>query len=52
MSHFSGTYTLRHTNVPPFDHFGWHIDKAEVAQVANLAPCSAEAQQLLNGSCK
>jgi hypothetical protein len=49
---FCGTYTLRHTNVPPFDQFGWHIEKAEVAQVANAAPGSAEAQQLLASGCK
>jgi hypothetical protein len=48
---FCGTYTLRHTNVPPFDQFGWHIEKAEVAQVANAAPGSAEAQQLLASGC-
>jgi hypothetical protein len=49
---FCGAYTLRHTNVPPFDQFGWHIRSAEVAQVANVEPGSTAAQQLLNGGCK
>ncbi|MFL5807059.1 MAG: hypothetical protein ACJ8CR_35680 [Roseiflexaceae bacterium] len=49
---FCGTYTLRRSNVPPFDQFGWHIESAQIAQVANVQPGSAEEQQLLNGGCK
>jgi hypothetical protein len=49
---FCGTYTLRRTNVPPFDQFGWHIQSAKIAPVANVQPGSAEEQQLLTGGCK
>lgn len=49
---FCGSYTLRRMNVPPFDQFGWHIESAKIAQVANVQPGSAEEQQLLTGGCK
>ncbi|HEX6289457.1 MAG TPA: hypothetical protein VFZ66_09720, partial [Herpetosiphonaceae bacterium] len=48
---FCGTYTLRRSNVPPFDLLGWRIWSARIVQVANVEPGSEQAQRLLNGGC-
>lgn len=48
---FCGTYTLRRSNVPPFDKLGWHIEGAKIAAHAYVAPGSPEEQQLLVNGC-
>ncbi|NNJ13725.1 hypothetical protein EKD04_025705 [Chloroflexales bacterium ZM16-3] len=48
---YCGTYTLRRTNVPPFDSFGWRIQSAGLLAVADVAPGSDLIQQLLGGQC-
>jgi hypothetical protein len=49
---FCGSYTLRRTNVPPFDQFGWRIYSAAVAPAAGMTFGSNPAKQLLDNACK
>jgi hypothetical protein len=49
---FCGTYALRRLNVPPFDQLGWRIDRASIAQVANVPAGGDAAQRLLANGCK
>ena len=46
---FCGTYTLRSTQVPPFDQLGWRIEGAKTRVTASIQPGSAEAERLLSG---
>jgi hypothetical protein len=48
---FCGTYTLRRTNIPLFDTFGWHINNASILELDNADLDSDTVQQLLNGRC-
>lgn len=48
---FCGSYTLRRANVPPFDRFGWRIDRADIVEV-DPVPVDREAlERLLGGGC-
>jgi hypothetical protein len=48
---FCGTYTLHSANIPPFNALGWHISRAAIMQIPNVAPGSDQAKRLLNGGC-
>lgn len=49
---FCGSYTLRSSNIPPFDQLGWRLEAAQIAASAPVAPDSQQAQQLLNNGCQ
>jgi hypothetical protein len=49
---FCGTYTLRRSNLPPFDQLGWRIERASIAAAAPVAIDSDAAQQLLDSGCQ
>lgn len=49
---YCGTYTLRRSNVPPFDQFGWQIETAKIAAIDAVQPGSDQAQQLLSNGCR
>ena len=48
---FCGHYTLRRTNVPPFDTFGWRIDQASILKLEHAELDSDTIQRLLAGQC-
>ena len=47
---YAGTYTLRRANIPPFGQFGWRIERASMARVADLQLDSPEAERLLSAT--
>lgn len=49
---FCGTYTLRHLNVPPFDQYGWRIEQASIAPIANVQIGGDQEKRLLANGCK
>ena len=48
---FCGHYTLRRTNVPPFDTFGWRIEQASILKLEHAELDSDTIQRLLAGQC-
>jgi hypothetical protein len=48
---FCGHYTLRRTNVPPFDTFGWRIEQASILKLEHAALDNTTIQRLLAGQC-
>jgi len=48
---FCGHYTLRRTNVPPFDTFGWRIYSASILKLENAKLDNDTIQRLLAGQC-
>jgi hypothetical protein len=48
---FCGNYTLRRTNVPPFDTFGWRIYQASILKLENAELNNDTIQRLLAGQC-
>jgi len=48
---FCGHYTLRRTNVPPFDTFGWRIEQASILKLEHADLDNTTIQRLLAGQC-
>jgi len=48
---FCGHYTLRRTNVPPFDTFGWRIEQASILKLEHAELDNNTIQRLLAGQC-
>jgi hypothetical protein len=48
---FCGSYTLRRSNIPPFDELGWRIYSASTARVESFNPATGTAQSVLDAGC-
>ena len=48
---FCGTYSLRRSNVSPFDQFGWRLFSAHLVETANVQLGSDAERRLLTGGC-
>ncbi|WP_026369305.1 hypothetical protein [Kallotenue papyrolyticum] len=47
-----GVYTLRRSNLPPFDQLGWRIEQAQLQPLADGARSIEQLRQLLGNGCQ
>lgn len=47
-----GAYTLRRSNLPPFDQLGWRIEQAQLQPLADGVRSAAQLRQLLDNGCQ